>query len=159
MAFTPTLADLKRAPAADLEALYASPTAPELPRGRFRGKVLARIDNSLSRRLSSRAIEYAGFRLTPFGIDFSASCWFFYGPRALRVGRFEPRVERSRWRDTDVVALHYEPSRLPALLRRQLYDEVKPLTSDLCLGIGGLNRGHGRGDLFFFALARDDASA
>jgi hypothetical protein len=35
-----------------------------------------------------------------------------------------------------------------------LYDEVKPLGPDLCLGIGGINARVGRGDHFFFALAR-----
>jgi hypothetical protein len=149
-----TLADLERLSYAELELLYASPLASELPRGRFHGKVLARMNHPGARRLSSLAIEYAGFRLTPFGVDFSASCWFFFRPRALRVGRFEPRVERSRWRDTEVVALHYERSRLPRPLRRHLYDEIKPLGPDLCLGIGGLNAGPNRGDLFFFALTR-----
>jgi hypothetical protein len=149
-----TLADLERLSYAELELLYASPLAFELPPGRFRGKVLARMNHPAARRLSSLAIEYTGFRLTPFGVDFSASCWFFFHPRALRIGRFEPRVERSRWRDTEVVALHYERSRLPGPLRRQLYDEIKPLGPDLCLAIGGLNAGPGRGDLFFFALHR-----
>jgi hypothetical protein len=35
-----------------------------------------------------------------------------------------------------------------------LYDEVKPLSEDLCLGMGGVNRGPGEGELFFFALVR-----
>lgn len=149
------IVELERLSVGELERLYASPSAPQVPVGRFRGEVLGRIDNEGSRRLSSRVIEYAGFRIPPFGIDFASRTWFFLGPRLLRLGRFEPRVQRSRWRTSDVVALHYEGSRLPAPVRRLLYDEVKPLTSDLCLGIGGLNDAPGRGDLFFFALVRD----
>jgi hypothetical protein len=155
----PTLGELERLSLPELEAVYASPGSPGLPSGRFRGKVLARIDNEGARRLRSRVIEYAGFRLTPFGIDFSARTWFFFGPRLVRMGRFEPQLTHSRWRDAEVVALHYHRSRLPGPVRRLLYDEVRPLSPDLCLGIGGLNDGPGLGDLFFFALHRDEPAA
>jgi hypothetical protein len=39
-----------------------------------------------------------------------------------------------------------------------LYDEVKPLSRDACLGIGGVNAGRGAGDHFFFVLERTAAS-
>jgi hypothetical protein len=51
-----------------------------------------------------------------------------------------------------VVRLGYDVSRLPGFVRRHLYDEVRPLGPELCLGIGGLNRAAGRGALFYFAL-------
>lgn len=57
----------------------------------------------------------------------------------------------SRWRDTQTLQLHYDLTRLP--FRGQLYDEVKPLSETLCLGLGGLNRQPEKeGDLFFFLL-------
>lgn len=65
-----------------------------------------------------------------------------------------PRVGPSRWRDTEAVTLHYERSRLPAPIRGVLYDEVKPLTDTICLGLGGINAERGDGDQFFFALER-----
>jgi hypothetical protein len=41
---------------------------------------------------------------------------------------------------------------LPKPIRDQLYDEVKPLAPDLCLGIGGTNHESDEGDHFWFAL-------
>jgi hypothetical protein len=35
-----------------------------------------------------------------------------------------------------------------------LYDEVKPLSADLLLGLGGVNAETGEGDHFFFTLER-----
>ncbi|PKN31442.1 MAG: hypothetical protein CVU63_23915, partial [Deltaproteobacteria bacterium HGW-Deltaproteobacteria-20] len=60
----------------------------------------------------------------------------------------------SRWRDTQTIRLHYHPSRLPGAVRTFLYDEVKPLTESLCLGIGGINAPRGRGEQFLFSLER-----
>ena len=44
--------------------------------------------------------------------------------------------------------------RLPRFVRDMLYDEVKPLSERLILGIGGINRGRGEGEHLFFALER-----
>jgi hypothetical protein len=93
------------------------------------------------------------FKWTPFGVDFDTRLWFFWHA-ALAAGRFEPRPGRSRWRDTEAVGLHYHVSRLPGPVRGVLYDEVKPLSADLCLCIGGINAPRGQGDHFFFALQR-----
>lgn len=138
---------------AELERLFAHDSAIDVPEGRFEGRVLARLDNRGARRLRWRAMQIPMFEWLPFGIDFDRSRWFFVSPSA-QVGRFEARVERSRWRDTEVVTLRYEPSRLPGPIKSILYDEVKPLSDDLVLGLGGQNAGTGEGDHFFFALTR-----
>jgi hypothetical protein len=70
------------------------------------------------------------------------------------MGRFEPRVQRSRWRDAQTVGLHYEVSRLPSFVRGALYDEVRPLSPRWWIGIGGINADVGEGDHFFFGLQR-----
>jgi hypothetical protein len=98
-------------------------------------------------------MQRVGFAWTPWGIDFDRRLWFFFAPR-LAIGRFELRVDESRWRDTRAVQLHYDVSRLPHAIRRQLYDEVKPLSDRWMLGIGGIDRERGEGDHFFFALER-----
>jgi hypothetical protein len=94
-----------------------------------------------------------GFVRLPFGIDFDRRRWFFVDPRLL-VGRFATECGPSRWRDTDSVRLTYHGSRLPRIIRSSLYDEVKPLSDELCLGMGGINADRGTGDHFFFALRR-----
>jgi hypothetical protein len=150
---TPTLTSLKRASLDDLERIYAEDRALSLPRGRFRGVFLGPVRSRAARRPWNRLMYVSGFQLPRFGVDFDRRRWWFH-LSSLQVGRFEPRIARSRWRDTDTVALHYEASRLPGLVKRILYDEVKPLGPDLCLCIGGLNRERDEGDLFFFALTR-----
>jgi hypothetical protein len=121
---------LRRAPLEGLEALYAARGPVFVPRGVFRGVFLTRVESAGAERLGNRLMMKLGFELPRFGIDFERRLWTFGHPR-LAAGRFEPRGERSRWRDADVVALHYGVSRLPRWVRRRLYDEVKPLTSDL----------------------------
>ncbi|MFW5877146.1 MAG: hypothetical protein ACOCXM_10455 [Myxococcota bacterium] len=142
-----------RAPASQLEAMFAHDGPIGIPAGAFRGRVLCRLDNPGARRLWWRGTQKLGFEWLPFGVDFSRRRWFFFGP-ALGVGRFEPRIQASRWRDTRAVALHYDPSGLPGPVRRVLYDEVKPLGPDLVLGLGGIHAGPGLGDHFFFLLER-----
>lgn len=137
----------------ELEAIYASEGVLEVPHGLFAGEVLARLSNRGARRLVNRAVQVPQFEWTPFGIDWGDRRWYFWHP-SLRIGRFEARAERSRWRDTDTIALHYEVSRLPGPIKRLLYDEVKPLSEDLLLGLGGTNARTGEGDHFFFALRR-----
>ena len=146
-----TLARLLQCTLAELETLYAAPRPVWVPAGIFRGSHLAWLDTPGARHPVIRPLQHLGFRLTPFGIDFTTHRWFFFHPH-LAGGRFTADVGASRWRDTDTVRLRYDVSRLPDPLRALLYDEVKPLSSTLCLGLGGINATRGRGDHFFFAL-------
>ena len=145
-----TLRDLEEAPSATLEALFASAPVGPTPTGRFEGHALARVDRPhASGRIGD--LLTAPFERLRWGVDFTDHTWFFVLP-ALKMGRHRLCPGRSRWRDTDVLALHYDVSRLPRPIRSRLYDEIKPLSTTLCLGIGGINRPAGAGDLFFFAL-------
>ncbi len=147
-----TLADLRASPRESLEDLFRSAPVGPPPRGRFRGEFLTRVDSRLARSRQGAAVATA-FERAPFGIDFDSATWFFFDPR-LRGGHFRLQASRSRWRETDVLAMHYDVSRLPRPIRGRLYDEIKPLDADLILGLGGLNAPVGDGDLFLFALRR-----
>lgn len=149
-----SLETLLQADLDELERIYREHDPVEPARASFRGYYLGPVDSRGARAVSNRIIQL-GFRLPPFGVDFASQHWFFFS-RRLRVGRFREERARSRWRDTETIALHYDVSRLPGPIRRRLYDEVKPLTERLMLGLGGLNEERGRGDLFFFALQRLD---
>ena len=140
--------DLRRCSLEELERLYRTPLAPSVPRGRFRGALLHWLTAAKHHPLW-RTVDTLGFGLTPFGVDFDEACWYFWHPR-LRTGGFETAVGGSRWRDAQVLQLHYQRSKLP--IKGLLYDEVKPLGPDLCLGIGGINSD--AGPHFFFALER-----
>lgn len=148
-----TLERLRGATLQELEALYRSPDEPWIPDGWFHGQVLMRLPNPGARHPFNRITQTALFEAIPFGVDFDNRRWFF-GHRHLGAGRFQAVIDPSRWRDCRCVALHYQVSRLPGAVRRLLYDEVKPLTDDLCLGLGGTNAERDRGDHFFFALIR-----
>jgi hypothetical protein len=150
-----TLPDLQRLSRNELEALWLEAPPPSLPRGVYRGSYLERIEHSVSRQARWRWSEHLAFERLPFGVDFDRHLWFFFSPR-IALGRFDPQVGASRWRDTDAVRLHYNVSRLPAPVRNVLYDEVKPLSDRLVLGMGGINAGRDRGDYFFFALERTE---
>jgi hypothetical protein len=153
-ASVPSLEALLRADLAELERIYREHEPVEPPRAAFRGYYLRRVDSPGAHTVRNRILQL-GFQLPPFGVDFASHRWFFFS-RHLQVGHFRDERARSRWRDTDTVALHYDVSRLPGPIRRLLYDEVKPLSERLMLGLGGLNDERGRGDLFFFALSRLD---
>lgn len=153
-ASAPSLETLLRADLAELERIYLEHEPLEPARAAFRGHYLCPVDSPSARSTRNRILQL-GFRLPPFGVDFASQRWFFFSPH-LRVGHFREERARSRWRDTETVALHYDVSRLPGPIRRRLYDEVKPLSDRLMLGLGGLNHERGRGDLFFFALSRLD---
>ncbi|HMR09133.1 MAG TPA: hypothetical protein PKA88_25310 [Polyangiaceae bacterium] len=145
-----TLDELRHADLPSLERLFVTaPVAPN-PTRRLRGTTLMRIDSPRARSPLGRLLVLPFERL-PFGVDFRTGRWFFVAP-ALQLGSFRAQIARSRWRETDVVALHYETSRLPRAIKGWLYDEVKPLAPDLCLGLGGIQTQSGDGDLFFFAL-------
>lgn len=143
-----TVQGLRDSPLEALEQLYRdAPTGP-VPARRFRGEVLRRVDTRFARSTTATAL-LVPFERLPFGVDFETCTWFFLHAR-VRLGRFRVEPGRSRWRETQTLRLVYDVSRLP--FRGVLYDEVKPLNDTLCLGLGGLNRGVGMGDLFFFLL-------
>jgi hypothetical protein len=100
-----------------------------------------------------RAVDWLLFDAPPFGIDFDTRCWWFGRPR-LQAGRFRASPGPSRWRDTPTLRLEYDVSRLPRPVRALLYDEVKPLDGERCLGLGGIDADAGEGDHFFFSLER-----
>ena len=146
-----TLSRLRSCSLEQLEALYAEERPFAIPTSAYRGVHLAWLDTPGARHPLARPLEHLGFYWVPFGVDFTARQWFFFD-RRLGIGRFWAQPGPSRWRDTETVCLHYDISRLPRPLRGILYDEVKPLSTALCLGIGGINAPRGRGDHFFFAL-------
>lgn len=146
-----TLPDLERIYARRDESARSAPL--RLPTGRFRGHYLRLVESHGARRWDNRLMVWLGFALPRFGVDFTSCAWWFHHP-SLQVGAFEPRRGPSRWRSTDTLQLRYHPSRLPWPVKPLLYDEVLPLSDDLCLGLGGINRERGEGDLFYFALAR-----
>jgi hypothetical protein len=143
--------DLTRHPFGELEALFRDAPAAPAPRGLFEGRFLCW---HAPPGWHMRAVDTLIFRAQRFGVDFDRSVWWFTHPR-VAVGRFQATPGVSRWRPgAEVLRLEYGPSRLPRPLRAYLYDEVKPLDADTCLGIGGVNRGPGEGEHFFFALRR-----
>ena len=150
---TLTLRRLQGLGLAELEQLYGRPGEVALPAGCFAGHHLRWLRTPGARHPLWRPAEALLFQRTPFGVDFARRRWFFWR-RELGLGRFTPSAGPSRWRDTDTIRLDYEVSRLPGPLRGLLYDEVRPLSGTLCLGLGGINAPRGRGDHFFFALQR-----
>jgi hypothetical protein len=147
------LSDLTACPLSELEALYRECPAGPVPSGTFRGAVLCALDTPGARRPFYRAVDWAMFEVPAWGIDFDARRWWFVRP-GFRIGHFEVVRGRSRWRPAETLQLRYDVSRLPRPIRRSLYDEIKPLNENLCLGLGGINAEAGEGDHFFFALAR-----
>ncbi len=143
-----TIQALRDSSVEQLERLYRDAPVAPVPLRRYRGEALARVCTRFARSAPITALLVPWERV-PFGIDFATRTWFFVHPR-VRMGRFRLEPGRSRWRDTDTLRMRYDVSRLP--IRGLLYDEVKPLDETLCLGLGGINFGRGRGDLFFFAL-------
>ncbi len=137
----------------ELEELYLQDRPIEIPSGLYRAVHLCWLENPTARRRRVRAALSPLFALPPFGIDFRSRRWWFYYPR-LQAGSFIPTPGTSRWRDTAALRLTYDVSRLPRPLRSRLYDEIKPLSEDTCLGMGGVNAEKGRGDIFFFGMER-----
>jgi len=145
---TTTTQGLRSCSPTELDQLYRKTPMGPMPSRSFRGQVLHRVDSPFARSLQGAAVRWPFERLR-FGIDFSACAWFFLHP-GLQLAHFRVTPGPSRWRETQTLQLHYDLSRLP--FRGMLYDEVKPLTETLCLGLGGLNRPSERGDLFYFLL-------
>jgi hypothetical protein len=133
-----------------LERLYAGPLG-EIPAGCRRGRFLGFVDSPGGRALRHRAVHTILFRWPRFGIDLDRRRWWFVDPR-VGAGSFRTSIGPSRWRDTEVVRLEYDVSRLPGPIRGLLYDELKPLPDGQILGLGGIAAPRGAGDHFFFAL-------
>ena len=144
---------LERMSLAELEVLYRDTPLGQIPTGVFHGTVLHWLDNPGARDPFFHTVEWFGFDVLRWGIRFDRWQWWFLC-QCLSLGRFDATVGPSRWRDTETHRLRYERACLPRFVRDTLYDEVKPLGADLCLGIGGINRGRGEGDHFFYALYR-----
>ncbi len=137
----------------EVEALFRdAPLAPP-PKGRFQGTLLHWLEGPPARHRLWRPALALMFQFTPFGVDFDARRWFLLHHR-LRLGHFEAVPRRSRWREADVYGLEYEVSRLPGHLKALLYDELKPLSPDVCLGIGGMVLQGDPQPAFFFSLER-----
>lgn len=145
---TPALEDLRHSSLLELETLYAETPVKEPPRGCYQGLFLQRLDT----RTRRKPLHYVSmpFGYLSFGIDFESQRWFFYH-RRIQAGLFTLDKGPSRWRDTETFRLHYAHAKLPGFVKDKLYDEVKPLSDQLALGLGGVNRGDG-GDHFYFAL-------
>jgi len=139
-----------RPPLDDLERAFLGELAP-LRGGIVRGSFLGFVDSPGARRAIVRALDTLAFRALRWGLDLDAQRWWFEHPR-LAAGSFRIDEGPSRWRDTRVLRLHYDRSRLP--IRAILYDELKPLAGGRILGLGGIDAARGEGDHFFFELTR-----
>jgi len=144
---------LKHAGIEALERLYEEPRAIELPRGIFAGFHLGWLDTVGARDPILKPVEELFFHRLAWFVDFERSRWFWFH-RSIGLGHFTPSLGPSRWRDTDTVRLLYDDRRLPGFINQWLYDEVKPLSEDVCLGIGGISKRRGLGDQFIFGLRR-----
>lgn len=133
-----------------METLFRSAPDGPAPRGVFEGRFLCWVEKP---PLALFAVDSVLFRAIRFGIDFDRGHWWFIRT-AVAAGRFRTSWGPSRWRNTDALRLEYDVSRLPGPVRRLLYDEVKPLTDDAGLGLGGVNRDGQEAAHFFFSLTR-----
>lgn len=149
-----TLERLQAATRDELETIYRRETPVEWGRALWRGHFLCMLDSTYARKLPLKWLSEIGFGNTPFWLDNDDRLWCLGTPE-IGIGRFRPELGPSRWRNTQTLCLNYNESKLPGLIRRELYDEVKPLSPDLCLCISGFNAGRGHGELFFFALTRE----
>jgi hypothetical protein len=150
---SPSFADLKRAAPRELEELYVRSGGVSVPKGVFRGRHLVWLDTPAAHDPVLRPVEELFFRRLPWFIDFDRKCWFWFG-RRYRVGHFSPSVGPSRWRDAETIRMLYDDRHLPGFVNQWLYDEVKPIGDDVCLGMGGVSGRRGAGEQFFFALRR-----
>lgn len=154
-AVAPTLDQLRRATRADLEHLYAEPCAVATPSGVWRGRHLLWLDTAAAQQVILRPLEELVFARLPWCIDFDRRRWFWLG-LPVGLGHFSPSIGPSRWRDTQTIRLLYDDRALPGFVNQFLYDEVKPISDDVCLGLGGISAARGEGEQFFFALSRAD---
>jgi hypothetical protein len=149
-----TADQVRVSPLAELERTYEQHAAElplVMPRGSWRGEFLSYVDSPGAKQRVVRLLDGLAFERTPFGVDFDARTWWFFRPD-LRIGFFDASAGPSRWRNAEVLRLRYLHSYLPGFVKRRLYDEVKPLSPTVLLGLGGLNAERGRGDHFYFLL-------
>jgi hypothetical protein len=149
----PSFQELCHAERDELEACYARASALDVPRGVFRGRHLMWLDTRAARHPVLRPVEELVFARLPWRIDFARRRWYWLGA-PVGFGHFSPSIGPSRWRDTETVRMLYDDRALPGFVNQFLYDEVKPLSADVCLGLGGISAGRGKGEQFFFALQR-----
>lgn len=140
----------------ELERQYREPRAVSVPRGAFRGVHLGWLDTPAAHHPVLRPLEELFFARLPWWVDFDRRRWFWFH-RSISVAHFTPSAGPSRWRDTDALRLLYDDRHLPERANQFLYDEVKPLNDEVCLGLGGISDRRGVGEQFFFLLVRDRA--
>ncbi|MCB9555289.1 MAG: hypothetical protein H6707_04240 [Deltaproteobacteria bacterium] len=145
-----TIEHLRCASAERLEAIYAAPHSAPAPSGLYRCIDLGPTPANGARWAKLAVTLFFQLELA---IDFDRRCWLI-GPCRWATGEFSLPCQPSRWRATETYCFDYRETRLPEPIRCLLYDEVKPLTEGLCLGLGGINADAGRGDLRYFALVR-----
>ncbi len=139
-----------------LEELYLQKGEVSVPRsGSYKATHLKRLENAGANNIFNLTAQWLMFDLTPFGLNFYPDFgdWFFFHP-ALALGKFTSSPGKSRWRETETIRLNYRISRLPTGISSILYDEIKTLSENILLGIGGVNAEKGQGDHFFFAIER-----
>jgi hypothetical protein len=153
------IAEFRSMSEAELERRFCEEAAaPALSPGDYKGTWLRRIENAGKYRPLNFLSQFLMFELTPFGISFrgdGSGIWYFFDPR-LAVGEFVASRARSRWRDTDCLAMDYSQATLPDFVKDLLYDEIKVLSPRHAIGIGGFNQPKGEGDNFYFLLTRND---
>ncbi|MCB1145164.1 MAG: hypothetical protein KDK41_07945 [Leptospiraceae bacterium] len=149
--------DLKTYTSTQLELVYRTPYPQQnIPRGIWKGRMLARIDSKGGRNVLHQIWQGVLFDLLPYGLWFdgkSSGAWYFF-TEGLRLGEFKIVNGKSRFRDTECLQMTYEKARLPSLVKNLLYDELKWISADLILGLGAMNFEKGEGDQFFFLLEK-----
>jgi hypothetical protein len=147
------MSELDGASLESLERIYRETPLGPPPSGSYRGRFLCWLPTPGARRWHVRLMDGILFVPSRFGVDFDRNLWWFVTPR-VALGRFEVTPGPSRWRETDTFRLTYGVSKLPRPVRGMLYDEVKPLSDGVCLGLGGVDAETGEGDHFYFVLER-----
>ena len=151
------IGEFRQKSARELDAIFTAPGTARLPaEGNYRGTWLRRIENAGTYKPFNLISQWLMFEVTPFGITFHSDgtgIWYFFHP-VLAAGNFVMHSEASRWRTTQCVTLNYENAALPGPVRDILYDEIRVLSDDHALGIGGFKGPAGDGDNFYFLLTR-----
>ncbi len=151
------IAEFRSMSEAELERRFCGEAAaPALAPGNYTGTWLRRIENAGKYKPFNLFSQWLMFEVIPFGITFrgdGSGIWYFFDPR-FAAGEFVTARSRSRWRSTDCLAMDYSEARLPGFVKDLLYDEIKVLSSQHAIGIGGFNQPVGEGDNFYFLLTR-----
>ena len=147
----------------DLEILFSKQNDHELKlpgSAIYKGQYLLRIDSDGAGKWYNRYPQELMFNFVPFGLNFfndkkkkyASGDWYFFH-RRLCAGSFEMIPGQSRWRNTNSIALNYDNSSLPSIIKNILYDEIKYIGNNIYLGIGGVNKETGNGDHFYFVIS------